>query len=108
MPIRAGRLKHRVGIQTQSTSLDSYGEPSDSWITDETVWAAVEPVSGAERDIGEGLAGIVSHRVVMRYTANATPKKRLLFGSRILGIVSVLNTDEGDEMLRIFCKEQVD
>ena len=108
MAVRAGRLKHRVSIQTQSTTLDTYGEPSDSWSTDETVWAAIEPVSGAERDIGEGLAGSVSHRVLMRYTANATPKKRLLFGSRVLGIVSVLNHDEQDEYLRIFCKEQVD
>ena len=104
----AGRLKHRLEIQTESTTLDVYGEPTSGWSTDETVWAALEPISGTERDIGEGLAGIVSHRVLMRYTANATPKKRLKYGARIFGIESVLNHDEKNAHLRIFCKEQVD
>ena len=105
--MRAGRLRHRVSIQTQSTTLDSYGEPSDSWSTDDTVWAAIEPVSGSERDIGEGLAGIVSHRVIVRYLSGLTPKSRILFGSRVLGITSILDQDEKNEYMKLMCKEEV-
>jgi SPP1 family predicted phage head-tail adaptor len=87
--------------------LDAYGEATGSWATDNTVWAAIEPVNGSERDIGEGKTGIVSHRVVMRYTSDVSPKKRLLFGSRVLNIDSVLNVDERDERMSLFCVEEV-
>ena len=107
MSVRAGRLRHRVAIQSQSTTLDGYGESTGSWATDNTVWAAVEPVSGSERDIGEGRTGVVSHRVVMRYLSTVSPKKRLLFGSRVLNIDSVLNVDERDERMSLFCVEEV-
>lgn len=107
MSVRAGRLRHRVAIQSQSTTLDDYGEATGSWTTENTVWAAVEPVSGSERDIGEGKAGVVSHRVVMRYNTDVSPKNRLLFGSRVLNINSVLNHNERDERLALFCVEEV-
>ena len=106
MALMAGKLRHRVSIQTESTAVDSYGEPTASWSTDETVWASIEPTGGNEADIGEGQAGIITHRIFMRYTANATPKKRLLFGSRVFGIVSVLNHEERNEYLVISCKEE--
>jgi SPP1 family predicted phage head-tail adaptor len=105
--IRAGRLKHRVAIQTQSTTLDSYGEATGSWSTDDTVWAAVEPVNGTEKDIGEGMASVVSHRVIMRYVSGLTSKSRLLFGSRVLGIESVINHEERNEFMKLLCKEVV-
>ena len=105
--MRAGRLRHRVSIQSQGTTLDDYGESTDSWSTDDTVWAAVEPVSGSERDIGEQMVGVVTHRVVMRYVSSLTPNKRILFGSRVLNINSVLNIDERNERLSLFCMEEV-
>ena len=105
--MRASSLRHRVSIQTDRGSVDTYGEPTHSWSTDETVWAMVEPLSGNEQDIGEGQAGIITHRVMMRYTANATPKKRLLFGSKVLGIESVINHMERNEYLVLECKEEV-
>ena len=105
MALMAG-IRHRLSIQSLSGTLDSYGEPTSGWSTDETVWASIEPTSGNEVDIGEGQAGIVTHRIFMRYTANATPKKRLLFGSRVFGIVSVLNHEERNEFLELRCKEE--
>ena len=102
----AGKLRHRVAIQTQATSLNTYGDPDQTWTTDETVWASIESTSGSEVDIGEGQAGIITHRIFIRYTANATPKKRLLFGSRVFGIVTVLNHEERNEFMQLQCKEE--
>ena len=106
MALMAGKLRHRVSIQTESTAVDTYGEPTASWSTDATVWASIEPTSGNEVDIGEGQAGIITHRIFMRYTANATPKKRLLFGSRVFGIVTVLNHEERNEFMQLECREE--
>lgn len=106
MALMAGKLRHRVSIQTESTAVDSYGEPTASWSTDETVWASIEPTGGNEVDIGEGQTGIITHRIFIRYTANASPKKRLLFGARVFGIVSVLNHEERNEFMQLQCKEE--
>tara|TARA_R110000744_G_scaffold66072_9_gene135102 strand:- start:2652 stop:2978 length:327 start_codon:yes stop_codon:yes gene_type:complete len=106
MALMAGKLRHRVSIQTESTAVDTYGEPTASWSTDATVWASIEPTSGNEVSIGEGQAGIITHRIFMRYTANASPKKRLLFGSRVFGIVTVLNHEERNEFMQLQCKEE--
>ena len=104
--MNAGTLKHRVSIQSQSTSVDAYGEPADTWSTDETVWASVIPVSGNEQMIGQSATGVITHNVTMRYNTSASPKKRLLFGSRILGIESVINVDEANETLKLLCAEE--
>lgn len=105
--MRAASLRHRVSIQSESTTLDSYGEPTSGWSTDETVFASIEPISGKEVDIGEGQAGIVTHRIIMRYNTNVSPKKRLLFGARVFGIVSVVNHEERNEFFELRCQEEL-
>tara|TARA_R110000824_G_scaffold64258_4_gene167967 strand:+ start:513 stop:833 length:321 start_codon:yes stop_codon:yes gene_type:complete len=103
--MQAGKLNNRVSIQSQTTSLDGYGEPNNSWSTDSTVWASIIPLSGNESQDAEGTTGIISHRVMMRYNTDASPKKRLLFGSRVFGIESVINTNEADKDLVLLCME---
>ena len=103
----AGSMKQRVSIQSQSTTLDGYGEPANTWTTDSTVWASIIPLSGTEQQVAEGTTGIISHRVVMRYNTDASPQKRLLFGAKVLGIESVINTNEADIELQLLCREEV-
>jgi len=76
--ITAGELKHRVSIQSESTAVDSYGEPTGVWSTDSTVWASVKPRSANEQDTGDGQTGVVTTSIIMRYTEDASPKKRLV------------------------------
>lgn len=108
MPVRAGRLRHRVTIQTRSQSVNEYGEPSNSWSELDQVWAAIEPINGDERVEMQSSArqGHTSHRVTVRYLANVDATDRVLFGSRVLEIVSVLNFDEKDEFLTLLCREK--
>jgi SPP1 family predicted phage head-tail adaptor len=103
----AGSMKQRVSIQSQSTTLDGYGEPANTWTTDSTVWASIVPLSGTEQQVAEGTTGIITHRVVMRYNTDASPQKRLLFGSKVLGIESVINTNEADKELQLLCREEI-
>lgn len=105
--MEAGSLRHRVSIQTESETLDSYGEPTSGWSTDSTVWASVVPTSGRETNEGEGLSGVVTFKVTMRYNTAVSPKKRLLFGSRVLGITKVINKEERNEYLELHCEERV-
>ena len=104
--MQAGKLRHRVAIQSQATTLNTYGEPDQTWSTDETVWASIDPVSGNETMSAESIQSIISHTVTMRYTSNASAKKRLLFGARVFGILSVIDNMERNRMLVLDCEEQ--
>ena len=105
--MRAGRLRHRVSIQSTSESTDAFGALTDSWSTDATVWASIEPISGREAQIAKQTNPLVSHRVVMRYRSGVTPKNRILFGSSVYHITEVINPDQRNISLRLMCIEDV-
>lgn len=105
--MRAGRLRHRITIQQKSVSQDAYGEEDATWSTYLQTWASVEPLEGREYMEGRAQAQAVSHRVLMRHRDGVTAEMRVLHGSRVLQIESVLNTRERDEELELMCREMV-
>jgi SPP1 family predicted phage head-tail adaptor len=105
--MRAGDLRHRVAIQTASESADTLGEMTKSWSTVATVWAALWPLRGAEREEAGQIKAQVSHRMRLRYNATLTGKHRLLLGTRVFNIGSVINFDERRHELELLVKEEV-
>lgn len=111
--LRAGRLRHRVSVLSPSTARDSdFGEPvasSTAWSVDATVYAAVEPLQGAERFAAQQDVGEVTHRILMRHSTafSVTTAKRIRFGSRYFDIESAMNLEERGKALEIMAKEQV-
>ncbi|MFW6089910.1 MAG: phage head closure protein, partial [Gemmatimonadota bacterium] len=110
--IRAGRLRHRVSILTPSTARDAdYGEPvasSTGWPVEATVYAAVEPLSGAERFAAQQDVGEVTHRILCRHSTAWTPTsaKRIRLGTRYFDIEAALNMEERGKLWEIMAKEQ--
>lgn len=102
-----GRLRHRVAIQTAATSRTDSGFATQTWTTQETVWASVEPISGRELMEADQVEGAVTHRVRMRYTANATRKARLVHDSRTLEILAVIDKQDRNSELELLCQEAV-
>jgi SPP1 family predicted phage head-tail adaptor len=107
--MRAGRLRHKVSVQSRSQSLNSYGEPSNSFsqVTDGSVWASIEPLTGGENPTGDSREAVVSHKIVMRYMENVSPTYRIVFGSRVFDVVSVINKDERNIGLELMCRERL-
>jgi SPP1 family predicted phage head-tail adaptor len=103
--MRAAALRHRVALQSVGTSYDDYGDLSDSWSTDASVWASIHPVSGQETDIAGELSGVVTHKIKIRYRAGITPQGRITFDSRTFQIESVRNWQERNIYLELLCKE---
>ena len=100
----AQRLRHQIKLQSQSTSLDSYGGNVGTWTTVATVRAGIEPIGGTEalrngQNVGEQMV-----RVVMRYRSGVTPQMRIVRGSTLYTIVAVANRDESNRMLELTCK----
>ena len=103
--MRAGALRHRVALQSVGSTYDDYGDLSNSWSTDASVWAAIDPVSGSEQDIAGEFSGVVTHKFKIRYKSGVTAESRITFDSRTFQIESVRNWQERGVYLELLCKE---
>lgn len=100
----AQRLRKVVTLQSQSTTLDSYGGNTGSWATVATVRAGIEPIGGTEAARNGQNVAEQTTRIVMRYRAGVVPQMRIVWGSAIYIILAVANRDEANRLLELTCK----
>lgn len=105
--LRIGQLHHRVTLQSASETADGGGGFTATWSDIATVWARIEPLSGKERMTAQQLENPLTHRITIRHRSGVDAKMRIKFGSRIFNIRSVLNPDEGNEVLELMAEEGV-
>jgi SPP1 family predicted phage head-tail adaptor len=105
--MKIGRLRQRITIQAYVVTRDSFGAEEPTWTDVATVWASVTPVSGKEYFASAQVSAEVSTKITMRYRSGITPKMRVVFGTRIFEISSVLNFEERGIELNLMCKESV-
>lgn len=104
---RLGRMRHRLAIQSATETPNAYGEPVKAWSTVATRWGRVEPMLGNERYTAQQVVGELSHKITMRYYSGLTPKHRLVFGSRVFHIESIITEDEIENYIEVQAREQV-
>jgi len=105
--MRAGRLRHRVTLQSKTETRDSYGGAVITWSDVATVYAAIEPLSGREWFAQQQVQSEVSVRIVVRYRAGITAANRIAHGATYYDILSVINHDEKDHMITLMCRQGV-
>lgn len=105
----AGDLRHRVILQTGTTTADAGGGGSVAWSNTATVWAKVEPLSAREQFHADQLRGPVSHKITMRYRSDVTvtPSLRISFDSRLFNIRGVRKLDEINQWIEVMAEEGV-
>ena len=103
----AGRLNHRVTIQTPTTSADAAGGVTQTWATFATVWARIEPLSAHRLFQAQQANADVTGVAHIRYLAGLEPTMRIKFGSRYLRIQSII-ADERQVETQILYKEALD
>ena len=101
--MRAGRLRKRITIEQRIPGSDFARE--DSWTDFVTVWAAVEPVRGAEAVAAEQIQSEVSAKVVMRYLGGLRPDMRIRHEGRIYEIIAIIDVEERHRELNLMVKE---
>lgn len=74
----AGPLRHRVQIQAITHTRDAHGGNTQSFATADTVWAAVEPLSGRELFEAQQVHARTTVRIRMRKYPGLTTKHRLV------------------------------
>lgn len=104
-PARIGAMRHRIRIERPVRTPDGGGGASIAWRRYCDAWAEIEPVSGGEGVVADGLKGRVSHAFRIRYRPGITPAMRALLGSRRFDIRAVLDIDERRRFARLLVEE---
>lgn len=106
--MRAGKLRHRVSIESQSTEKDDFGQPRLTWTAvASSVPADINPKGGREKFLADGRFPESDSVIVMRWRSGITSKMRVTFGTRHYDIQDVQNTRELNHELVLICKEGV-
>ena len=103
--MQAGKLRHRIELQTSTDSQNATGENIQSWAKTADLWASIEDLSGRELLLAQQVEAEVTTRVVIRYRAGVTAKQRIVSGSRTLEIESVIDSEGRERRLELLCKE---
>ncbi len=106
--MRAGEARFRGTIQESIEEQDSHGEMIDAWTNLAKVWMRILPVKSSERIAQGREETVTTHRVFLRYStevAGLNDSMRILFGTRIFAIQSVINVGERNREFELLCEE---
>jgi SPP1 family predicted phage head-tail adaptor len=108
--IDAGKLRRRIALQEFTKTIDEGGIVSEAW-TDvagsSSVPASLEPLKGREYFQAAAVSEENTIPITIRYRAGITAAMRVLYGTRILNIRSVVDIEERHIKLILMCEEVV-
>jgi SPP1 family predicted phage head-tail adaptor len=105
--MRAGLLDKRVTLQQQTTTRNSLGEAVVGWTDVATVWASIEPLQGREMWAQMQVQSEITARIRIRYRPGVVASMRVVYGTRIFTISSVIDANERHAELQLMCSEGV-
>lgn len=103
--MRAGTLRQRVTLQSKSATQNTFGEEVITYTDWATVWGSVEPLRGREFLEGKQITAEVSTRIRIRYRSGILPEWRVVFGSVIYDIHSIIHLKEREREIHLMCQE---
>ena len=78
-PLQAGVFRQRVTLQDLVETIDSYGQPVQTWTDVATFWAEVRPIRGTEavniRQVWATATTLIKHRY-LGPSLDPSPKQR--------------------------------
>lgn len=110
--MQAGKLRHRIVLQSGSASQDSFGQGTFTWsaIAGGTVYASVEALSGREFLDSRQIEAQVDYRVRIRWRNDVTEQTRISWTdpmsvAHVFEIRAVLPDATHRRQLELMCAE---
>ena len=104
-PINPGKLRHRISILYKDTGArDADGYPVEEWRELFKTWASFEAISGREYFAAAAVQAEQQVRFTMRYRAEITTDKRILFDGKEYDIKAVIDKDGRKEYLQVMAE----
>jgi SPP1 family predicted phage head-tail adaptor len=104
---RIGALRHRVRLHRPERTAVAGGTAIIAWKSVGSMFARIEPASGREVVLGDGVAARVTHRVLIRHRDGVAAEMRFVEGRRTLEIRAVLDLDGRGRWLECLCEERL-
>lgn len=109
--VKPGRLNKLVSVERNTEAIDTFGEAVKTWSALKTdVPASVEPLRGKELFAAQQVQAEISTRVRLRADPlldDLVAKDRVVNGSLILEIVTVIRPFEKGDLIELMCKVEV-
>lgn len=103
--MEAGKLRHRVTIQSKTVAPDDYGGPVETWVDVATVPASVEPLQGRELANAQTVNTETTTRITMRYRADLLPSHRITFDGKYYNLHSIVDEELKHKSLVIMASQ---
>ena len=101
-----GDLRVRLGLYVPQETLDDLGGARIDWVFERGLWGAVIPRTLSEvRENGQ-LTVTQSYRVTLRYRDDFPETARLIWGHRLLRVITHSDPDNRRERLHLICEEE--
>jgi SPP1 family predicted phage head-tail adaptor len=101
-----GHLRTRLGLYTPNEVADGHGGVKTTWRFKRLLWAAIEPRQITETRENGRLSVTQSYRVTIRYRRDFPERARLMWGPRLLRVITFSDPDTRGERLHLICEEE--
>jgi SPP1 family predicted phage head-tail adaptor len=103
--IKMGELRHKIDIERAQLISDGIGGSTKTWASIGTPWAKIKPMRGGERLQAMRIEATISHVITIRYKSGYLPSDRVNYNGRIMQIRAVINIDERNKWIELYCDE---
>jgi len=104
--MKAGKLRQRINIQTNTPTKDADGVLTDVWATTYTVWGSIEPLAGREWFAAKQFNAEVNTKIRIRYLAGITAEMRITYGTQVFKIdAPPIDFENRHKDLELLCSE---
>lgn len=105
--MHAGKLRHRVKIQSNTQTIDSFGQVQYIWTDKATVWAEIQDVAGGEGNVGDNSIAGNAIEVTVRFRNDISKDDRIVTirEGRVFYISHIQDKYGTYKMLKLSCAE---
>lgn len=103
--LKIGALRHRIILQQRTQVSSATGAKTETWNDVAPLRAEIKPHAARELSAADNRYQETSHQITIRYRAGVSAQMRVLFGSRVFQIETVINSMERNRWLHLLCQE---
>lgn len=100
--MRAGPLRHRVELQSETQQSDGMGGGRKTWAEYGKAWAGIDSPSGRTSPVAQQLVATVTVEITMRPRSDLKAGHRIVHGSTTYTVEAIL-PDNLLSMFRVLC-----
>lgn len=99
-----GDLRHKITIQTLTTSIGTNGFTTESWTNLKTVWAKAQGLFGREFFAAQQVNSKASCKFIIRYIANLDTSMRIAYEGKNYNILYIDDIKEEHKYIEMMAE----